>query len=119
MDRTGWGTDGTLWVTGSVSGLSTFEKMPRKEGEDPSIFNIALETLALYVTGLYATDIWIVCHRRPPSRISLTVVECGRAHADTETWRFSKPGPERPLPIYTVDEPWCGLDDWMTGWRRL
>ena len=75
-----------------------FEKTTRKEGEDPSIFAIALElskplgtwvTLhdsTLYVTGLLlamtvvpCAGIWIVYHRRLPSGISLTVVECGRA----------------------------------------
>ena len=35
------------------------------------------------------------------------------SHADTEARRFSKPGPERALPIYTVNEPGCGLDDRM------
>ena len=29
------------------------------------------------------------------------------------TPRFSKPGPEIVLPIYTVDEPGCGFDDRM------
>ena len=35
------------------------------------------------------------------------------SHADTDARRFIKPGPERALPIYTVDEPGCWLDDWM------
>ena len=37
------------------------------------------------------------------------------SHADTEAQRFSKPGPEGALPIYTVDEPGCGLDDRMVA----
>ena len=35
------------------------------------------------------------------------------SHADTEARRFSKLGPERALPIYTVDEPGCELDNRM------
>ena len=46
-----------------------FEKMSRKKGENPSIFAIALETLAVKP----------VCHRRLLSGISLSVVECGTA----------------------------------------
>ena len=37
------------------------------------------------------------------------------SHADTEARRFSKPGPERALPIYVVDELGCGLDDRMVA----
>ena len=37
------------------------------------------------------------------------------SHGNTEPRRFSKPGPERALPIYTVDEPGCGLDDRMVA----
>ena len=33
------------------------------------------------------------------------------SHADTKARKFSKPGLERSLPIYTVDKPGCGLDD--------
>ena len=36
-------------------------------------------------------------------------------HADTEARRFSKPDPERALPIYTVDEPDGGGCDCPTG----
>ena len=35
------------------------------------------------------------------------------SHADTGAWRIVKPGPERTLPVYTMDEPGCGLDDRM------
>ena len=83
-----------------------FEKTARKEGEDPSIFAIALETLAvnafgdmghvaqlrlvldrfmLATTAVLCADILIVWHRRLPSGILLAVVECGRA---TPTLRF-------------------------------
>ena len=37
------------------------------------------------------------------------------SHADTEARRFSKPGPERALPICNVDKPGSGLDDWMVA----
>ena len=37
------------------------------------------------------------------------------SHADTEAQRLNKPGPERALPIYTDDEPGCGLDDRMVA----
>ena len=37
------------------------------------------------------------------------------SHADTGARRIVKPGPERALPVYTVDEPWCVLADWMVA----
>ena len=33
------------------------------------------------------------------------------SHADSDNQRFSKPGPDRALPIYTVNESGCGTDD--------
>ena len=33
------------------------------------------------------------------------------SHADYDAWRFSKPGPDRALPIYTVNISGCGTDD--------
>ena len=57
----------------------------------------------------------IVWHRRLQFGILWTVAGCGRAMPDTEARRFSKPGPERALPIYTIDEPGCGLDDRMVA----
>ena len=77
-----------------------FEKTTRQEGEDPSIFAISLEALAvkafgdmgpnarlrLIRTGLspdmrtvLCDGIWIVFHRRLPSGALLTDAECGRA----------------------------------------
>ena len=35
------------------------------------------------------------------------------SHADSDARRFSKPGPARALPIYTVDDPGHGRDDRM------
>ena len=43
--------------------------------------------------------------------LTMTVELC----ADTEAQRFSKLTPERALPIYTVDEPGCGLDHRMVA----
>ena len=37
------------------------------------------------------------------------------SHADSDARRFSKPCPERALPIYTVDDPGCGRDDRMVA----
>ena len=37
------------------------------------------------------------------------------SHADSDARRFSKPGPESALPVYTVDEPVCGRDDRMVA----
>ena len=33
------------------------------------------------------------------------------SHADSDARRFRKPGPDRALPIYTVNESGCGTDD--------
>ena len=110
-----------------------FEKTTRKEGEDPSIFGIALETLAAKAFGgmghtarlRIIRDRFVAGHdscalRRyldsvPPETPIRDIVDCCRmweSHADTEA---RKPGPERALPIYTVDEPGCGLDDRMVA----
>ena len=71
-----------------------FEKTARKEGEDPSIFTIAFETLAVKAFGdmghttrlrlicdrfIAGHDSWTVCRRRLPSGILLTAAECRRA----------------------------------------
>ena len=37
------------------------------------------------------------------------------SHADTEVWRFGKPGTERVLPTYTVDELGRGMADRMVA----
>ena len=58
------------------------------------------------MTVVLCTDIWIVWDIVDRCRV-------WESHADTEARRFSKPGPERALPIHTVDEPGCGLDDRM------
>ena len=89
--------------------LCQFERTTRREGEDPSKFAIALETLAVkafgdkgpiadlgsYGTGsspvlrtVLCDDILIVSHRKLPSRTSWTGVECGISLADTGAQRF-------------------------------
>ena len=55
----GWGTDGALRVAGPTGGLSppvldiaaSLRRQPEKNGEDPSIFVIALETLTVKAFG--------------------------------------------------------------------
>ena len=37
------------------------------------------------------------------------------SHANSDARMFSKPGPDRALPIYTVDEPGWGTDDQMVA----
>ena len=107
-----------------------FGKTIRKEGEDPSIFAIALETLAVKAFGdiriirdrfVAGHDSCALCRHLdsvPPETPIQDIVDRCRvweSHADTEARRFSKLGPERALPIYTVDEPGCGLDDRMVA----
>ena len=43
------------------------------------------------------------------------VDRCRESHADSDARRFSKPGPERALPIYTVDDPGRETDDRMVA----
>ena len=111
-----------------------FEKAAQKEGEDPSIFAIALETLAVKAFGDmgHTARLRLICDRfiashdscalrrhlnsvSPETPIRHIVDRCRvwESHAETEARRFSKPGPERALPIYTVDEPGRGVDDRM------
>ena len=113
-----------------------FEKMARKEGEDPSIFAIALETLVVKAfadMGHMARlrlirDRFIAGHdscvlRRhldsvsPETPIQDIVNRCRvwESQADTEARRFSKPNPERALPIYTVNELRCVMQDRMVA----
>ena len=74
-----------------------FEKTPRKEGDDQSIFVF----LRRHLDSV-----------SPETPIRDIVDRCWvwESHADTEARRFSKPGPERALPIYMVDEPGRGTD---------
>ena len=112
------------------------EKTTRKEGEDPSIFAIALDTLAVKAFGgmrhiarlRFICDRFIAGHdscalrrhlesvaQETPTRDIVDRCRVWESHAATEARRFSKLGPERALPIYTVDEPGCGVDDRMVA----
>ena len=53
----------------------------------------------------------------PESPIRDIVDRCRvwESHADTEARRFGKPSLGRVLPIYTVNEPGCGVDDHMVA----
>ena len=104
-----------------------FEKTTRKEGEDPSIFAIALETPAVKAFGdmghtarfRIIRDRFVAGHdscalRRhldsvpPETRDVVDRCRVWESHVDTEARRFSKPGPERDLPIYTVETGTAG-----------
>ena len=127
--------------TGLVGAL--FEKTGRKEVGDPSIFAMALETLAVkafgdmgqvarlrlirdrFVTGHDSCDLRRHLDSVAPETPIWDIVDifcrAWESHADTEAWRPSKPRPERALPIYTVEEPAGAFDDRMveTLLRRL
>ena len=137
--RISWGTDCTLHygLPGQLADYRhQFEKTTRKAGEDPSIFAMALETLVVKAFGdmchtarlRIIRDRFIAGHdscdlRRhldsvsPETPIQDIVDRCRvwASHADSDTRRFSKPGTERALPIFTVDEPGCGRDDGMVA----
>ena len=106
-----------------------FERTARKEGEDPSIFAIALETLAVNAFGDMGPNaqLRLICDRfiaghdncalrrhldsvPPETPIRDIVDQCRvwESHADTGGRRNVKPGLERALPVYTVDEPGGG-----------
>ena len=113
-----------------------FEKTARREGEDPSIFAIALETLAAKVFGdtRHTARLRLICDQfiaghdscdlrrhldgvSPETPIWDIVDRCWvwESHADTVARMFGKPSPGRALPIFTVNEPGCGLDDRMVA----
>ena len=102
-----------------------FEKTTRSAGEDPSIFAIALETLAVKAIGdmgqtarlRLICDHFIAGHsscelRRyldsvlPETPIRDVVDRCRvwESHADPEIRRVSKPGPEPIYPAYVVGD---------------
>ena len=112
-----------------------FEKMTRKAGVDRSICALALETLAVKAYGdmghtarhiiqdrfIAGHDSCDLCRHldsvSPETPIWDIADRCRvwESHADSDARRFSKPGPERALPIYTVDGSGCGRDDWMVA----
>ena len=111
-----------------------FERTIRTAGEDPSIFAIALETLAVKAFGdmgqtarlRIIRDRFIAGHdscelRRhldsvsPETPIQDIVDRCQvwESHADSR--RLSKPEPDMELPIYAVNESGCGMDNRMVA----
>ena len=109
-----------------------FEKTTRKAGEDPSIFAIALETLAIKAFGdMYQMarlrlirDRFIAGHdscelRRhldsvqseTPMRDILDRCRVWESHADSDVRRASKLGPDPAFRTYTVGGPDRGMDD--------
>ena len=75
-----------------------FERKTRTAREDPSIFPELCRHLDSVSPEIPIRDI----------------VDCCRvweSPADSDTQSFSKPGPDRTLPIYTVDASSCGMDD--------
>ena len=106
-----------------------FEKTTRQPEEAPSIFVIALETLAVKEFGdmghtVRLRDRFIAGHgscelRRhldsvaPETPIWDIVDRCRvwESHADSDNRRGGRPGPERALPIYMVDDVSGGRDD--------
>ena len=102
-----------------------FEKTTRSAGEDPSIFAIALETLAVKTFGYMGQTarLRLICDRFiaghsscelhryldsvPPETLFRDVVDRCRiweSHADPEMRRVSKPGPEPIYPAYVVGD---------------
>ena len=109
-----------------------FEKTTRTAGEDPSIFAVALETLAVKAFGdmdqtarlRLIRDRFIAGHsscelRRyldsvPPETPIRDVVDRCRvweSHADPEIRRVSKPGPDPIYPAYVVGDSDTGVED--------
>ena len=106
-----------------------FEKTTRTAGEDPSIFAIALETLAAKAFGDMAwlrliRDQFIAGHNScelrqhldsvPPETPIWDIVDRCRvweSHADSDVRRISKPGHDSTFPTYVVGEVDRGIDD--------
>ena len=109
-----------------------FERTTRTAGEDPSIFAIALEILSVKAFGdmgqtaqlriiqdrfIAGHDSCELCQHldsvSPETPIWNIVDRCRvwESHAGSDTRRLSKPGPDKALPIYTVNESGCGMDN--------
>ena len=88
-------------------------------GEDPSIFAVALETLAVKAFGDMDQTARLYILRRhldsvsPETPIQDIVDRCRvwESHADLNIWILSRPGPDRTLPIYMVDALSEAVDD--------
>ena len=102
-----------------------FEKTTRSAGEDPSIFAIALETLAVkafgdmdqtarlrlirdrFMAGHSSCELRRCLDSVPPETPIRDVVDRCRvweSHADPEIRRVSEPGPEPMYPAYVVGD---------------
>ena len=109
-----------------------FEQTIRTAGEDPSIFAIALETLAVKAFGDMGQTAWLhlirdrfiaghnscELHRHLDSvpletPIQDIVDRCWvwDSLADSDVRRVSKPGPDPVFPTYAVSDPDRGVDD--------
>ena len=130
-------TDRTLCLARPIGGLPDYRKTTRMAGEDPSIFAIALETLAVKAFGdmgqtallRLIRDRFIAGHNScelrqhldsvPPETPRRDIVDRCRvweSPADSEVRRVSKPGPDPAFPTYVVSDPDRGVDD--LRWRR-
>ena len=106
--------------------------MTRTAGEDPSIFAIALETLAVktfgdmgqtarlrlirdrFIAGHSSCELCRYLDSVPPETPIREVVDRCRvweSHADPEIRRVSKPGPEPIYPAYVVGDSDKGVED--------
>ena len=106
--------------------IRQFEKTTRSAGEDPSIFAIALETLAVkafwdmgqtarlrlirdrFIAGHSSCEWRRYLDRVPPETPIRDVVDRCRvweSHANPEIRRVSKPGPEPVYLAYVVGDP--------------
>ena len=106
-----------------------FEKTTRTAGEDPSIFEIALETLAIKAFGDMGqtAQLRLIRHRfiaghnscehldsvpsETPIRDIVDWCRVWESHADSDIRRVSKPGPDPAFPTYVVSGHDRGVDD--------
>ena len=109
-----------------------FEKTTRTAVKDPSIFVIALETLAVrafgdmgqtarlrlirdrFIAGQNSCELRRHLDSVPPENPIWCIVDRCRvwvSHADSEVRRVSKPGPDPAFPTYVVSDPDRGVDD--------
>ena len=108
------------------------EKMIRSAGDDPSIFAITLETLAVkafgdigqtavpaaysrsFIAGHSSCELRRYLDSVPPETPIRDIVDCCRvweSHADPEIRRVSKPGPEQIFSAYVVGDSDNGFDE--------
>ena len=109
-----------------------FEKTTRTAGEDPSLFAIALETMAVkafgdmgqtarlrlirdhFIVGLSSCELRRYLDSVPletPIRDVVDRCRVWESHVDPEIRRVSKPGPEPVYPAYVVSDSDKGVDD--------